>query len=282
MMGSGRQNAREDACGPAASPGPRTSPSALRSLAVGLAFLSTTASAGDISPAERRSDTGNMSAELRAMQSDDMANPATLSVLDGEGLWNRKAGTSAKSCADCHGDARQSMKGVAAHYPAFDAGSGRVLDIEARINQCRTDRQGAAAMPMESRELLAISAYVGLQSRGTPIANADPRLKATIARGRELFNARQGQLNLSCAICHDDNWGRKLGAATVPQAHPVGYPIYRLEWQSVGSLQRRLRNCMVGMRAEPYAFGSEEYIALETFLMERASGLPLETPAVRP
>ncbi len=240
------------------------------------------ARAGEIPPDQRRSDTASMSTELRAMQTDDMANPATLSVLDGEGLWNRKAGKSQQSCADCHGDARQSMKGVAARYPAFDAGSGRVLDIEARINQCRTERQGAAAMPMESRELLAISAYVGLQSRGMLIANGDPRLKATIVRGRELFNARQGQLNFSCAICHDENWGHKLGAATVPQAHPVGYPIYRLEWQSVGSLQRRLRNCMVGMRAEPYAYGSDEYIALETFLMERASGLQLETPGVRP
>ena len=97
-----------------------------------------------------------------------------------------------------------------------------------------------------------------------------------------MFSARQGQLNLSCAICHDDNWGRKLGSATIPQAHPTGYPVYRLEWQSVGSLQRRLRNCMVGMRAEPYAFGSDEFIALEAFLMSRAQGLPLETPAVRP
>ena len=74
----------------------------------------------------------------------------------------------------------------------------------------------------------------------------------------------------------------ELGSATVPQAHPTGYPIYRLEWQSVGSLQRRLRNCMVGMRAEPYAFGSDEFTALEAFLMARAQGLALETPAVRP
>ena len=44
-------------------------------------------------------------------------------------------------------------------------------------------------------------------------------------------------------------------------AHPTGYPLYRLEWQDVGSLQRRLRNCMSGMRAEPFAFGSPEHVA---------------------
>ena len=50
----------------------------------------------------------------------------------------------------------------------------------------------------------------------------------------------------------------------------------------MGSLQRRLRNCMTGVRAEPYAYGAEELIELEAYLMQRAAGMPLETPAVRP
>jgi sulfur-oxidizing protein SoxA len=254
----------------------------MRALALALLLVAPLAQAGEIPAAERRSDTVTMSADLRAMQADDMANPASFWALDGQTLWDAKAGTSGKSCADCHGDAQASMKGVAARYPAFDGATGRVLDLEARINQCRTDRQGAPPLAMESRELLDLTTYVGLQSRGAPISSSDPRLAPAIETGRQLFSARQGQLNLSCAICHDDNWGRKLGGATVPQAHPTGYPIYRLEWQSVGSLQRRLRNCMVGMRAEPYPFGSDAYIALEAFLMFRAKGLPMETPAVRP
>ncbi len=247
-----------------------------------LAVLAGQVLADEIPPAERLSDTLTMSPELRAMQADETANPASLSVLDGEALWNARAGASGKSCADCHGDGAKAMRGVAAHYPAFDAGSGRVLDLEAKINQCRTERQGAAALPMESRDLLSLTTYVGRQSRGQLIVSVDPRLVPTIEKGRQMFNARQGQLNLSCAICHDDNWGRKLGAVTVPQAHPTAYPIYRLEWQSVGSLQRRLRNCMVGMRAEPYVLGSDEFIALETFLMSRAKGLAVETPGIRP
>ena len=254
----------------------------MRGLALAFLLMTLSAQAGEIAPAERRSDTVTMSPELRAMQADDMANPASLWALDGQALWDAGAGSSGKSCSDCHGDARASMKGVAARYPAFDAASGRVLDLEARINQCRADRQGAAPLARESRALLNLTTYVGQQSRGEPIRSDDPRLAPAIEKGRQLFSARQGQLNLSCAICHDDNWGRKLGSATVPQAHPTGYPIYRLEWQSVGSLQRRLRNCMVGMRAEPYAFGSDEFIELEAFLMARAKGLPLETPAVRP
>ena len=110
----------------------------------------------------------------------------------------------------------------------------------------------------------------------------DARTQPFIAAGRALFNRRQGQINMSCAQCHDDNWGQKLAGAPVPQGHPNGYPVYRLEWQSLGSLQRRLRNCMSGMRAEPYAFGSPENVDLELYLMWRARGLKLEAPAVRP
>ena len=91
-----------------------------------------------------------------------------------------------------------------------------------------------------------------------------------------------GQLDLSCAECHDDNPGGRLLAARIPEGHANGYPLYRLEWQELGSLDRRLRNCMAGVRAEPYAAGSPEHIALAAWLAVRAAGLPVETPAVRP
>src|SRR5438445_360773 len=100
--------------------------------------------------------------------------------------------------------------------------------------------------------------------------------------GRATFYRRQGQLNLACNQCHDDNWGRRLAGNVVPQAHPTGYPLYRLEWQSLGSLQRRLRGCLTGIRAEPYEYGAAELVDLELFLMWRARGMPFEAPAVRP
>jgi L-cysteine S-thiosulfotransferase len=241
------------------------------------------ASATEIPPADRRSDYEIMGPQTRAMQDDDTANPGMLGVLDGEALWNRRDGAAAKSCADCHNDARSSMRGVAARYPAYSPALGRPIDLEARINQCRTDQQKATPLRFESKELLGLTAYLALQSRGMPIDVADDEhTKPFVAAGREIFNRRQGQINLSCAQCHDDNWGQKLAGAPIPQGHPNGYPVYRLEWQSLGSLQRRLRNCMSGMRAEPYAFGAPENVDLELYLMWRARGLKMEAPAVRP
>jgi L-cysteine S-thiosulfotransferase len=246
-------------------------------------FGAAVANAAEIPLAERKSGYEFMARETRAMQDDDTANPAMLSVLDGETLWQRKDGSAAKSCADCHGDARTSMKGVAARYPAFDAARGRPIDLEERVNTCRTEKQQATPLAFESKELLALAAYVGQQSRGMPIDIADDaRTRPFLQAGRDMFTERQGQLNLSCAQCHDDNWGQKLAGAPIPQGHPTGYPIYRLEWQTLGSLQRRLRNCLFGMRAISYPYGAAEMVNLELYLMWRARGMPIETPAVRP
>ena len=237
----------------------------------------------EIRPEDRRSDFGQMSPETRAMQADDTANPGMLAVLDGEALWGGKAGSAGRACADCHGDATVSMKGVATRYPAWNAARSAPMDLGGQIDLCRTERQGAPAWRPESSERLAMAAFVAHQSRGLPITpSLAPRMSAVRERGGELFRTRLGQLDLSCAACHDQNWGKRLGGTPIPQAHPVGYPIYRLEWQSVGSLQRRFRNCMTGVRAEPYAYDAPELIELEAFLMERAAGLAIETPAVRP
>ncbi|HET7021272.1 MAG TPA: sulfur oxidation c-type cytochrome SoxA [Xanthobacteraceae bacterium] len=241
------------------------------------------ASAADIPLSERKSGYDFMAPETRAMQDDDTANPAMLWVLDGEALWQRKEGSAGKSCADCHGDARTSMKGVAARYPAFNATRAHPVDLGERINICRTEQQRATPLAFESKELLALAAYVGQQSRGMPIEIADDaRMRPFLQAGQDMFTGRQGQLNLSCAQCHDDNWGQKLAGAAIPQGHPTGYPLYRLEWQTLGSLQRRLRNCLFGMRAVAYPYGAPEYVNLELYLMWRARGMRVETPAVRP
>jgi sulfur-oxidizing protein SoxA len=232
---------------------------------------------------ERRSGYEFMSPETRAMQDDDAANPGMLWVLDGEALWNSKAGAAGRACSDCHGDARASMKGVAARYPAFDAARARPVNLAQRINLCRSERQQARPLAYESRDLLALSAYVGRQSRGLPIAIAiDQRSRPFLEAGREAFHRRQGQLNLSCAQCHEENWDKRLAGNAIAQAHPVGYPLYRLEWQGVGSLERRLRNCLVGTRAQTYDYGAPELVDLELYLMWRARGMKMETPAVRP
>jgi len=224
-----------------------------------------------------------MSPSTQALQDDDSQNPAMLWVKDGEALWNGAAGENNKSCADCHDAAGKSMRGVAARYPAFDDKNKRPINLHQRIQLCKKNHQRAEPFAAESAEMLGIESYVAMQSRGLPIAPPrDAKLKTSRERGEKLFQHRIGQLDLSCADCHDNNAGKKLDGATIPEAHPTAYPLYRLEWQGVGSLQRRLRNCMSGVRAEPYAYGAQEFIELELYLHSRAAGMLIETPGVRP
>jgi len=231
----------------------------------------------------RRSGFEFMSPQTKAMQQDDASNPAMLWVSDGEALWNRHPGAGERACAGCHAAAAESMRGVAASYPRFDPTLQRPLDLRQRINLCRVEHQHAPPLAAESQELLSLEAFVAMQSRGLPIKpDADPRTQLFRERGAALFKQRIGQLDLSCATCHDALAGQRLGSAVIPQAHPTGYPIYRLEWQGLGSLQRRLRGCMSGVRAEPFAYGAPELVELELYLMQRAAGMALETPAVRP
>ena len=230
----------------------------------------------------RRSGFEDMGAATQAMQRDDSMNPAMLFVLEGEQLWRRAPSSSARSCASCHGES-DAMKGVAARYPAWDGVLARPVNLGTRVNLCRQRHQGQAAWPAEHADLLALEGFIGMQSRGLPIApDPHPRLQAHRARGEALYRERIGQLELSCAQCHDERAGGKLGSALIPQGHPTGYPIYRLEWQGMGSLGRRLRGCMNGVRAEPFPTGSLEMAELELYLASRAMGMKVETPAVRP
>jgi L-cysteine S-thiosulfotransferase len=248
-----------------------------------LTGLAAAALAQGLPPAERRSGFDMMGADTQGMQRDDTRNPAMLWVLEGTRHWTADPGNGKPACAGCHGNAADSMKDVAARYPLFDTGTGTPIDLAGRIQQCQSVRQGAQASPRESRVLLGLTSYVGLQSRGARIdASPDPRLTPFVATGSRLFTTRLGQLNLSCAQCHDDNWGKKLGSSVIPQGHPNGYPLYRLEWQGMGSLQRRIRNCLTGVRAESFAYGDPDLINLELYLRERATGLNMEIPAVRP
>jgi sulfur-oxidizing protein SoxA len=254
-----------------------------------------------------------MSPALQAMQADDSQNPAMLWVAGGRERW-------ALECTGCHGaDALSAtLRGVATRYPAWDAGLGRVLTLNQRIRHCRSRRAGAtgqepaaspapadrtgaavvagnpAAAPSslpqalrdngpESDKVLSLQAFIAFQSRGMPLQPAQDEPTLALARqGATLFQRRLGALELSCADCHEQRAGLRLGGSVIPQGHPTGYPLYRLEWQGLGSLARRLRACVVGVRAMPFAPDSTEMLALEAWLMRRAAGLPMDAPGLRP
>jgi sulfur-oxidizing protein SoxA len=217
----------------------------------------------------------------QVMQNDMSLNPALFAILDGEVLWNQNSSINGKSCASCHGDVIQSMKGISATFPKRV--NQQLMNLEGQINFCRSNRQELKPFKYESKPLLALSTLIAFQSRGLVIQGATgPNISSDLNKGKMLYFQRIGQLNLSCAQCHDERAGLKLAGSIIPQGHPTGYPIYRLEWQGMGSLQRRLRNCMSGVRAEQYPYGSLELTQIELYLNQRAIGMVIESPGIRP
>lgn len=231
----------------------------------------------------RRSATEFLSPDLQAQQADDGANPGMLWVSEGAKLWATPPDSGAgKSCAGCHGETGDAMKGTATRYPQVDQKSGELLNLEGRINQCRTTRQGLPPLAYETDELLGLTAFVAHQSRGMSLApKTDGSAAPFFAAGKAFYFERQGQLNVSCAQCHDDRVGSRLRGDTISSGLTGAYPVYRLDWQKSGSLHRRLRACSLGVRAVQLPAGSPEYLALELYLNWRGTSTPIETPGLR-
>ncbi|NDC60750.1 MAG: sulfur oxidation c-type cytochrome SoxA [Betaproteobacteria bacterium] len=221
--------------------------------------------------------------EVRGLQLDDDFSSLSAHGIDkGAQLWKQVAGSSNKSCESCHGEVTDSMKGVSARYPAVDKSTGKLFNLEDRIRQCRQKNQKASNWALESDELLAMTLQVNTASKGMPIkVSIDGPAKKHFEAGLKLYMARQGQLNLSCTQCHDQHHGQRLFNDKLSQGQPNGYPIYRLDWQYLASLERRLRFCYASVRAELPAWGHVDMRNIELYLKWRAEGLLIEVPAVR-
>lgn len=218
----------------------------------------------------------------REIQDDDFANPSFLWVDQGEQLWGQAEGKAGKSCKSCHNDATKSMKGVGATYPKYNDKVKKVVNLEQRINLCRANNMQAKPWKWESDQLLGMTAYVKLQSRGMPVnVSIDGPARPFYEKGKKFYFQRRGLLDMACATCHVDNAGNMVRADLLSEGYTNGFPTYRLKWQKLGSLHRRLRGCNRQVRARPYKAGSDEYTNLELFITHRSNGLKIETPSVR-
>ena len=223
-------------------------------------------------------------AAVRAKQSDDFDNPAFPFVQAGEAAWGKTEGAAGKACKDCHGAApEQRITAGVAGYPKFSRAAGGVIALPARINICRENALRAPALAEGSDQMMAMTAYLRWGARGLPAtADASGPAEAVLAKGKELYFKKIGLLQLSCANCHNQNFGQKYGGETLSQGHAVAYPVFSLGEKRMISLDERFRMCNRLARAEPQAEGSPDYVALELYLNWRSKDLPITAPGVRP
>jgi sulfur-oxidizing protein SoxA len=218
--------------------------------------------------------------ETQALEMDDFDNPGFIFVDEGLSLMGKVDGTEGKSCASCHENV-EDFAGLRTKLPRTND-AGELETMEELVNTCRTERMGAEPWKYSGTQMTAVTAVIGLQSRGMPMDVAIDGAAASFwERGKELYYQRGGQLDMACSNCHEDNYGTMIRADHLSQGQINGFPVYRLKNAKLSSTHNRFSGCMKNIRAEPYKDGSDEFKALELYLASRGTGLAVETPSVR-
>lgn len=219
--------------------------------------------------------------DTQQMETDDFENPGMVFVDQGMDEWNLVEGGAEKSCASCHEDISESMKGVRATTPKVNK-DGVLWSVEDYINDCRVNRMEAEALDWNGDRMKNLTAAIAMQSRGMPMNVAiDGPAQPFWEQGKEMYYTRYGQLELSCANCHQDHYGDWIRADHLSQGQTNGFPVYRLKDAGLVSQHNRFKGCIRDTRAETFDIGSDEFRALELYVASRGNGLPVEGVSVR-
>ncbi len=220
--------------------------------------------------------------ETQALQMDDFDNPGMIFVDQARDAWDTVEGTEGKSCASCHGAVEESMAGVKAVYPKWNEAAGEVRSLDMQINDCRVNRMGAEPWKLTKGKMTAMNALITLQSRGMPVNVAiDGPVREMWERGKEMYYTKTGQLEMSCASCHEEHYDNYIRADHLSQGQINGFPVYRLKNAKLNAVHARFKGCVRDTRAETYKPGSEDFLALELYVASRGNGLSVEGPSVR-
>ena len=220
--------------------------------------------------------------ETQQLQTDDFENQGMIFVDQAMDQWNTADGSEGKACADCHDDPADSMVGVAPSYPKWNEEAGELRTVQMQMNDCRVNRMGADAWKYDAGAAVSMEAMIASVSRGMPVSVAiDGPVAEAWEAGKELYYTRTGQLELSCANCHEQNYGNYIRADHLSQGQINGFPTYRLKNAKLNGVHSRFKGCVRDTRAETFSAGSPEFVALELYVKSRGNGLSVEGPSVR-
>ena len=223
-----------------------------------------------------------LSPGLLKLQADEANSPVAIWLDRGTAAWADSS--SGPSCQSCHG-AVDTLKASAPSFPRLTANGHRLINLEDQIVACRTST-GNTGTKLEDDDVLALSALLHDAAKGLPIHVKAPaehaaQWQARLESGTQLFARRMGRMNLACVHCHDQNVGKQMRADVISPGNPTGFPIYRMSWQKMGSVDRRLRACYSGVQAVIPPAGDPALRDLELYLKVRANGIALDGPSIR-
>lgn len=148
--------------------------------------------------------------------------------------------TSGLRCTSCHQDdgirvTSGPLTGSHARFPKYMPRTGAVISLADRVNYCFTRSLAGNVLPVDSREMTDILAYIAFISRDVPVgvqlAGADglvrmpEPLEGDAVRGERLFTEK------TCVTCHgaDGNGVGPLPPLWGARSYSVGASMSRIE-----------------------------------------------------
>jgi sulfur-oxidizing protein SoxA len=211
-------------------------------------------------------------------QHDDMVEmPPFLDDIDaGEEIYNSNA-----ALKKCFPD-----PAIVGEYPMFDEKKGEVVTLTGAINSC-LKAAGQKPFKWTKGKITQVEAYFADKSKeaGKKIdikINSKAAMEA-YERGKKEYYSQRGYLKLSCASCHVQGSGQRvrleylsplLGAVT-------HFPVYRMKWTGLGTLERRIKGCEKNQGENPHKPTSKWTAEMLYFMAYMSNGLPLDGPDVR-
>lgn len=255
----------------------KTSIAALLTLALG-----SQVSIADHKGYQHKSGYEFLSADTQAMQDDDFENPGMSTVDEGAELFTT-VGSNGKSCASCHGDGGEKLDiKQLAMYPVYDKALKKPVTLQQRVRMEWENKLGNKPLDYDGKQALALEVFVRNLARGEKVnVQVDGPMKPYFEKGKNIYHARTGQLNMACNQCHDTFYGKKIRANLLSQGQSNGYPAYRLKNGKINGLHSRFNGCYKQFRAEKSKSGNDDYVALETYVNWRSNGLLIESPGIR-
>ena len=201
-------------------------------------------------------------------------------IDEGEELYNKKF-KNGKSLKSCFPD-----PAIAGDYPKFDDKKGEVVTLSSAINDCLI-ANGEKPWNMKKGKITKVEAYFAAQSKeaGKKV-NIQINSKAAAEayeRGKKEYYTQRGYLQLSCANCHVQGAGQRVRREYLSPliGHSTHFPVYRLKWQGLGTLERRLGGCEKNQGENPHKPNSQWAKELLYFMAYMSNGLPVDGPDIR-
>ena len=202
--------------------------------------------------------------------------PYEENIEKGEALYNDSA-----ALQKCFPDVT-----IGGDYPYFDTTKNEVVTLTTAINACLT-AAGEKKWNEMKGEMADLEAYFAFQTAeaGKKVDIKIPSAAAAEAyeRGKEFYYSQRGYLKLSCAECHVQGAGQRVRNESLSQllGHTTHFPVYRLKWQGLGTIERRMEGCVKDQGQNPPKTDSQEMKELIYFMSYMSNGMAIDGPDIR-